>query len=72
MLGYLVSLLMGLAVGASYGLVQVCSPAPPLMLSSASSVCWQVSKRSTWPSAISRHPFRPPSKNEVGGAQGSC
>jgi hypothetical protein len=28
MLGYLVSLLMGLAVGASYGLVQVRSPAP--------------------------------------------
>jgi XapX domain-containing protein len=31
MLGYLVSLLMGLAVGASYGLVQVRSPAPPLI-----------------------------------------
>jgi XapX domain-containing protein len=31
MLGYLVSLLMGLAMGASYGLVQVRSPAPPLI-----------------------------------------
>ena len=29
--GYLVSLLMGLAVGAAYGLVQVRSPAPPLI-----------------------------------------
>ena len=28
---YLVSLLMGLAVGAAYGLVQVRSPAPPLI-----------------------------------------
>jgi len=36
MLGYLVSLLMGLAVGAAYGLVQVRSPAPPLI---AESVC---------------------------------
>jgi XapX domain-containing protein len=31
MLGYLVSLLMGLAVGAAYGLVQVRSPAPPMI-----------------------------------------
>jgi len=31
MIGYLVSLLMGLAVGAAYGLVQVRSPAPPLI-----------------------------------------
>jgi XapX domain-containing protein len=31
MLGYLVSLLMGVAVGAAYGLVQVRSPAPPLI-----------------------------------------
>lgn len=31
MTGYLVSLLMGLAVGAIYGLVQVRSPAPPLI-----------------------------------------
>jgi XapX domain-containing protein len=29
--GYLVSLLMGLAVGAAYGLVQVRSPAPPMI-----------------------------------------
>jgi XapX domain-containing protein len=29
--GYLVSLLMGLAVGVAYGLVQVRSPAPPLI-----------------------------------------
>ena len=29
MIGYLVSLLMGLAVGVAYGLVQVRSPAPP-------------------------------------------
>jgi XapX domain-containing protein len=29
--GYLVSLLMGLAVGVTYGLVQVRSPAPPLI-----------------------------------------
>jgi XapX domain-containing protein len=28
--GYIVSLLMGLAVGVAYGLVQVRSPAPPL------------------------------------------
>ena len=28
--GYVVSLLMGLVVGAAYGLVQVRSPAPPL------------------------------------------
>jgi XapX domain-containing protein len=28
---YLVSLVMGLAVGAAYGLVQVRSPAPPLI-----------------------------------------
>ena len=31
MTGYLVSLLMGLAVGAAYGLVQVRSPAPPIV-----------------------------------------
>jgi XapX domain-containing protein len=31
MIGYLVSLLMGLAVGMAYGLVQVRSPAPPLI-----------------------------------------
>jgi XapX domain-containing protein len=31
MLGYLVSLLMGLAVGAAYGLVQFRSPAPPMI-----------------------------------------
>jgi XapX domain-containing protein len=31
MIGSLVSLLMGLAVGAAYGLVQVRSPAPPLI-----------------------------------------
>ena len=31
MTGYLISLLMGLAVGAIYGLVQVRSPAPPLI-----------------------------------------
>jgi XapX domain-containing protein len=31
MIGYLVSLLMGLAVGATYALVQVRSPAPPLI-----------------------------------------
>jgi XapX domain-containing protein len=29
--GYLVSLLMGVAVGVAYGLVQVRSPAPPLI-----------------------------------------
>jgi len=29
--GYLVSLLMGMAVGVAYGLVQVRSPAPPLI-----------------------------------------
>jgi XapX domain-containing protein len=31
MTGYLVSLLMGLAVGAAYGVVQVRSPAPPIV-----------------------------------------
>jgi XapX domain-containing protein len=31
MIGYLVSLAMGLAVGVAYGLVQVRSPAPPLI-----------------------------------------
>ena len=31
MTGYLVSLLMGLAVGVAYGLVQVRSPAPPII-----------------------------------------
>jgi XapX domain-containing protein len=31
MTGYIVSLLMGLIVGAVYGLVQVRSPAPPLI-----------------------------------------
>ncbi len=29
--GYLVSVLMGLAVGVAYGLIQVRSPAPPLI-----------------------------------------
>jgi XapX domain-containing protein len=29
--GYLISLLMGLAVGVAYGLVHVRSPAPPLI-----------------------------------------
>jgi len=29
--GYIVSLVMGLAVGVAYGLVQVNSPAPPLI-----------------------------------------
>jgi XapX domain-containing protein len=31
MTGYLVSLVMGLAVGVAYGLVHVRSPAPPLI-----------------------------------------
>ena len=31
MIGYLVSLLMGLAVGVAYGLLNVRSPAPPLI-----------------------------------------
>jgi XapX domain-containing protein len=31
MIGYLVSLVMGLVVGVAYGLVQVRSPAPPLI-----------------------------------------
>jgi XapX domain-containing protein len=31
MTGFVVSLLMGLAVGVAYGLIQVCSPAPPLI-----------------------------------------
>jgi XapX domain-containing protein len=31
MSGYLISLLMGLAVGAAYGLLHVRSPAPPLI-----------------------------------------
>ena len=31
MTGYLVSLLMGLAVGVAYGLLNVRSPAPPLI-----------------------------------------
>jgi XapX domain-containing protein len=31
MIGYLVSLVMGLAVGVAYGLVQVRSPAPPMI-----------------------------------------
>ena len=31
MLGYLVSFLMGLAVGAAYGLVRFRSPAPPMI-----------------------------------------
>ena len=31
MTGYLVSLLMGLVVGVAYGLVQVRSPAPPVI-----------------------------------------
>lgn len=31
MTGYLVALLMGLAVGGAYGLVQVRSPAPPMI-----------------------------------------
>ena len=31
MIGYLVSLVMGLAVGAAYGLAHVRSPAPPLI-----------------------------------------
>jgi XapX domain-containing protein len=30
-IGYLVSLIMGLAVGAAYGLVHVRSPAPPVI-----------------------------------------
>jgi XapX domain-containing protein len=31
MIGYLVSALMGVAVGVAYGLVEVRSPAPPLI-----------------------------------------
>jgi len=31
MTGYVVSLLMGLVVGVAYGLIQVRSPAPPLI-----------------------------------------
>ena len=31
MTGYLLSLLMGLVVGAAYGLVHVRSPAPPMI-----------------------------------------
>jgi XapX domain-containing protein len=66
MLGYLVSLLMGLAVGAAYGLVQVRSPAPPMIALVGLFGC----RRSTWRSAISRQRLRPPSKHDVGGAQG--
>lgn len=31
MAGYIISLLMGLVVGVAYGLIQVRSPAPPLI-----------------------------------------
>ena len=31
MAGYIISLLMGLVVGMAYGLIQVRSPAPPLI-----------------------------------------
>ena len=54
MLGYLVSLLMGLAVGAAYGLVQVRSPALPMI----ALVGLFGSRRSTWRSAISRRRLR--------------
>jgi XapX domain-containing protein len=37
MISYLVSLLTGLGVGMAYGLLQVRSPAPPLIALSASS-----------------------------------
>jgi XapX domain-containing protein len=57
MIGYLVSLVMGLAVGAAYGLVQVRSPAPPLialigllgMVLGEQAI--EMAKRHAWPSA---------------------
>jgi XapX domain-containing protein len=66
MIGDLVSLLMGLAVAAAYGLVQVRSPAPPMiaLVGLFGMVLGQQTSR--WRSAISRHRLRPPSKQEMG------
>ena len=56
MMGYLVSLLMGLVVGVAYGLVQVRSPAPPLIaLVGLLGWCWG-SRRLPRQSALPRRP----------------
>ena len=57
MIGYLVSLIMGLAVGVAYGRIQVQSPAPPLIPLIGLLGMVLGSKRLKWSSTI----FRPPS-----------
>ena len=69
MLGYLVSLFMGLAVGAAYGLVQVRSAAPPMIALVGLFGMVLGQQAATWRSAISPHRLRSPTKNYPGHAQ---
>ena len=65
MAGYLVSLLMGLAVGVVYGLVQVRSSAPPLIALAGLLGMVLGNRRSTWRSAILRRLPRPRSSRPL-------
>ena len=71
MTSYLVSLLMGLAVGVAYGLVQVRSPAPP-MIALIGLFGMVVGQQAV---DMTKHHFAPSahtsSKHDVGSAKGS-
>jgi XapX domain-containing protein len=68
MTGYLVSLLMGLAVGVAYGLVQVRSPAPP-MIALVGLFGMVLGQRAV---DVAKNYFAPPSvQNDVGGVHGA-
>jgi XapX domain-containing protein len=62
MIGYLVSLLMGLAVGVAYGLVQVRSPAPPL-IALAGLLGMVLGEQAV---DIVKHHFAPPARTSIG------
>ena len=63
MTGYVVSLLMGLVVGVAYGLVQVRSPAPPLIALVGLLGMVLGEQAIDRVSAISRSPSRPQSSS---------
>ncbi|MGB6489074.1 MAG: DUF1427 family protein [Steroidobacteraceae bacterium] len=60
MTAYLVSLLMGLAVGVAYGLLQVRSPAPPL-IALVGLLGMVLGEQAIY--AMKHHPLPPPSQN---------
>lgn len=60
MTAYLVSLLMGLAVGVAYGLLHVRSPAPPL-IALVGLLGMVLGEQAIY--AVKQHYFAPPSQN---------